>query len=151
MEFFNEHAPLYRQIVKTKKEIKMNEIFDDDLSASMEAGKQMSSDADVVATPEEDPIVGSASDGLLQDDALVAAVSPESDFSAEDSASSQNAGQGMGDRVRAENDQNGDGHNLSFRGSMHHFYCPVCGHTWYAPGWPSYCEKSGCLGHPKEL
>lgn len=34
---------------------------------------------------------------------------------------------------------------------MKHFYCPVCGHTWYSPDWPSYCPKSGCFGRPQEM
>lgn len=46
--------------------------------------------------------------------------------------------------VRKNND-------VSFKGSIHHFYCSKCGHTWYAPGWPSYCPKWGCTGTPTEM
>lgn len=45
------------------------------------------------------------------------------------------------------------GSTPAFRGEAKpkHWYCPVCGHTWYAPGWPNYCPKSGCNGSAKEM
>ena len=42
------------------------------------------------------------------------------------------------------------GDKVSFCGTRH-FYCPKCGHTWYEPGWPSYCPQWGCTGRPQEV
>lgn len=45
----------------------------------------------------------------------------------------------------------GYGDKVSFCGKVRHFYCPKCGHTWYEPGWPSYCPQFGCTGSPQEV
>lgn len=56
------------------------------------------------------------------------------------------------DEARLEDGSStGGGGNVSFRGSTSQYYCPVCGHTWWSPSWPTYCPKSGCLGSPKKM
>ena len=126
----------------------MNEVIDE-FSTSMGAEEQMPPEAETVCS-DDGPPTNCQSERLLESDTLAVAAPQEMDFGQDATSESLDANKDAID-MGSDSAASADGHNVSFRGSMHHFYCPVCGHTWYAPGWPTYCEKSGCLGHPKEL
>lgn len=82
---------------------------------------------DVAVMPPEDVLVTGDGDGSMQNPEYDASVSSDGNTNASDAS------------------------KPSFGSRMKHLYCPVCGHTWYSPDWPSYCPKSGCLGRPQEM